>query len=94
MPNCSAPSPFSVSSVMLAFDDLNTNPAALDVLRRHDRPAEVKAGGAIDVSLTAAAIAARSACDTLLPDVRMIRRRKPILRYCNGAAIGDVAKDE
>src|SRR5207249_2715855 len=33
-----------------AFDDLNMKLAALDVLRRNDRPAEVKAGGAIDVA--------------------------------------------
>src|SRR5207237_3832212 len=66
-----------------AFDDLNMKLAALDVLWRNDRPAERKAGGAIDVadrSSDSPEIGLRYS----FADVGLIRRNQPLLRYRNG----------
>ena len=63
-----------------AFDDLNAKLAALDVLRRNDRPAEVKAGGAIDVadrSRDGREIGLRY----VFPDIGLIGGDQPVLRY-------------
>src|SRR5204863_1705826 len=76
-----------------AFDALNTRLATLDILWRTGRPAEVKAGGAIDVAdrnRDSRQIGLRY----LFPDVGLIRCRKPLLRYRDGAADRDVAEHE
>ena len=73
-----------------ALDDLKTNPAVLDVLRRNDRAAEVKAGGAIDVadgSRDRGEVGLRH----LFADVGLIGRNQPVGRYRDGAGDGDAA---
>ena len=76
-----------------AFDDLNTKLATLDILWRNDRPAEVKAGGAIDVA-DRGSDGRQVGLRYLFPDVGLIRCREPLLRYCDGAADRDVAEHE
>ena len=76
-----------------AFDDLNAKLAALDVLWRNDRAAEVKTGGAIDVA-DRSGDRRQIGLRYLFPDVGLIRRRQPLLRYRNGAGDGDVAEHE
>ena len=76
-----------------ALDDLNMKPAALNVLRRNDRPAEMKAGGAIDVT-DRSSDSREIGLRYLFPDIGLIRRRQPLLRYRDGAGDRDVAERE
>ena len=76
-----------------AFDDLNAKLAALDILRRNDRPAEVKAGGAIDVA-DRSGDRRQVGLRYLFPDIGLIRRHQPLLRYRNGAGDRDVPQHE
>jgi len=76
-----------------AFDDLDAKRAALNVLRRNDGTAEVKAGGAIGVAdggRNRREIGLRH----LFPDIGLIGRHQPLLRYRDGAVDRDMPKHE
>jgi hypothetical protein len=76
-----------------AFDDLNVKLAALDVLRRDDRPAEVKAGGAIDVA-DRSSDSREIGLRYFFADIGLIRCNQPVLRDRDGAGDRDVAEHE
>ena len=76
-----------------AFDDLNAERAALNVLRRNHRPAEVKARGAIDVA-DRARDRGQIGLRYLFSDIGLIRRNQPLARYRGGPGDRDMPKHE
>ena len=76
-----------------AFDDLDAKLAAPDVLRRNDRPAEMKAGGAIDVA-DRSSDRREIGLRYFFADIGLIRCNQPVLRDRDGAGDRDMAEHE
>ena len=76
-----------------AFDDLEAEPAVLDVLRRDDRAAQVKAGGAIEIADRGRRSRRGRPARPFSRD-RADRRLRAVARDRHGADDGDVAQHE
>ena len=76
-----------------ALDDLKVNLPVPDVLRRNDRAAEVKSGFAIDVP-DRGGDRGQVGLRHLFPEIGLIRRNQPALRYRGGAGDGNAPQYE